>query len=62
MEAVTGMSAILSTVGSVVTASIGWLSDFCGALTTSGNEILLLFAVIPCVGLGVGLLKRLINL
>ena len=55
------MSAILTAVGSVVTAAIGWMTQFVGSITASGNEILMLFVIVPLVGLGVGLLKRLIS-
>lgn len=54
------MAAILTSVTSVVTSAIGWLSSFVGAITTSGNEILLVFAAVPLVGLGVGLLRRML--
>lgn len=56
------MEAILLNVGQVVTASIVWMGDFLGVITATGNEILLLFVIIPVVGLGIGLLQRLINL
>lgn len=55
------MSAILTNVSSVVTAAIGWMGDFVTAITATGNEVLLLFVIVPLVGLGVGLLRRLIN-
>lgn len=56
------MEAILLNVGQVVTAAIEWMGDFLGVITATGNEILLLFVIIPVVGLGIGLLQRLINL
>lgn len=55
------MSAILSNVSSIVTAAIGWMGDFVTAITATGNELLLLFVIVPFVGLGIGLLKRLIS-
>lgn len=62
MEPATGMAAIISAVGSLVTGAIGWMGDFVEAITASGNEILLIGCVcVPLVGLGVGLLKRLIS-
>lgn len=54
------MAAILTSVTSVVTSAISWLTSFVGAITASGNEILLVFAAIPLVGLGVGLLRRML--
>lgn len=56
------MSAILTNVGSIVSAAIGWLTSYVGAITAEGNEILLLFVCIPLVGLGIGLLRRMISL
>lgn len=62
------MAAILSAVTDVVTASIGWMGDFLSVITATNSEgqftnpILLLFVIIPLVGLGIGLLKRLMNL
>lgn len=60
--AVTGMSGILTTVGDVVTSAIGWMGDFASLITAEGNEIMLLFVLLPLVGLGIGLLKRMISL
>lgn len=55
------MSALITSVTSIVTAAAGWVTSFVGVITASGNEILLLFAVLPVVGLGVGLLRRLLS-
>lgn len=42
---------------------IDWLSSYVGAITASGNEVLLLAVVaIPVAGFGVGILRRLINI
>lgn len=56
------MATILTAVGSVVAAAISWMGSFLSVITAEGNEILLLFIIIPVVGLGIGLLQRLINL
>lgn len=53
------ISTILESVGDVFAASIDWVGSV--ATTVVGEPILLLFAVIPLVGLGVGMFKRLIN-
>ena len=60
------MAAILESIGLIFTSAIGWVGDVAGVIAgaTDGvldNPILLLFAVIPLVGLGVGMFKRLIN-
>lgn len=53
------MASIISSVTSVVTAAVGWVGQFVDMIT--GNDLLLLFAIVPIVGLGVGLLKRLFS-
>lgn len=63
MEPATGMSALISAVSSLVTAAVGWMGDYVQAITSSGNEMLLLCCVaVPLVGLGVGLVRRLISI
>lgn len=58
----TAMASLITSAGTVVTAAIGWIGNYVTCLTTSGNELLLLFALLPLVGLGIGLLKRMISL
>lgn len=58
-DPVTGMAALLSTVGSFVTAAIGWMGSVVGAITAEGNEILLIGFVMGIAGFAVGLFKRL---
>lgn len=59
---VTGMAALIQNVGLLVTGAISWMSEYVTSITAAGNEVLLLGAVaVPLVGLGVGLLKRLIS-
>lgn len=60
--AVTGLGAVLANVGSIVTSAIGWLSSYIHVVMAEGNELLLLLVCIPLVGLGVGLLKRMISI
>ena len=65
------MSAILSNVGSLVTSAISWMGSFvtqiAGFTEVDGsmvltNPVLFLFVVaVPLVGLGIGLLARLIK-
>lgn len=54
------IETLLSNVSLVVTSAIDWLGDFVGTITASGNELLLVFAAVPLVGLGVGLLRRML--
>lgn len=56
------MASILSSITSVVTSAIGWIGDFVTCITAEGHELLLLFVIVSFVGLGVGLLSRLIRL
>lgn len=60
--AVSALSTILTNIGSVITSAISWMGDYLSLITTSGNEILFVFTVIPLVGLGIGLVQRMINL
>ena len=57
----TGIAAILASIGEVVTACITWIGSYMGAITASGNELLLVMFALPLVGLGIGALKRLAN-
>ena len=54
------MSEIISSVTSLVTAAVGWVNSFVGAIT--GQPLLLMFVITGFVGMGVGLIKRLIRL
>lgn len=60
MHTAVTMASILADISSVVTASIGWINSFVGAITS--QPLLLLFVVVAFVGLGVGLIKRIIRL
>lgn len=53
------MASIISTVTSLVTAAFGWVTTVVSTITAEGNELLLMAVVLPFVGLGVGLLRRL---
>lgn len=53
------MDAILTPVGQVFTQAVTWVGTV--AQTIMDTPILLCFTIIPLVGLGVGLFKRLIS-
>lgn len=61
------MAALLTAITAIVTAAIGWVGDFAGLITkqtvagTFDYPILLIFIILPLVGLGVGLFKRLLS-
>ena len=57
----TGLAAIISAIGSFVTGAIGWMSSFVSAI--AGSDLLLLAVVcVPLVGLGAGLVRRLVSI
>ena len=55
----TTIATILKNVGDIFTSAVGWVGDV--AETIVAQPILLVFALIPLVGLGVGLFKRLLS-
>lgn len=54
------MADILTSVTSFVTAAVGWVGTFCTAIT--GQPLLLMFVITAFVGMGVGLIKRLVRI
>lgn len=56
------MAAILSNIGSVVTSAMTWAGSVVTFITGEGHELVLLFVIIAFVGLGVGMLRRIIRL
>lgn len=53
------LASILGDVGGVFEAAIGWVGTVAETIATT--PILLIFCIIPLVGLGVGLFRRLIH-
>lgn len=54
------IATLVSNVGDIFTGAMSWAGEV--GETVVGTPLLLLFVVIPLVGLGVGLFKRLLNL
>lgn len=54
------MDAIITAITSLVTGAVGWLGSYVTAIT--GQPLLLAFVLVSFVGLGVGLIKRIIRL
>lgn len=55
------MASILSAVSSVVTSAISWATSYITLIT--GNDALLLFCIaLPLVGLGIGIIRRLVSI
>ena len=53
------MSTIMTAVSAIVTEAIKWIGQFTAAITS--NPLLLAFVVVSFVGLGVGLIRRIIH-
>lgn len=64
------MSSLLTSIGLFISSAIGWLGTYLNAFIDNDPEtpepykpILVLFCIgLPLVGLGIGLLKRLIHM
>ena len=54
------MEAMISSVSEIFTAAIGWAGTV--GQTVVNTPILLMFAVLPLVGLGIGLFKRMLHI
>lgn len=55
------MATTITAITAVVTATVGWITSYMGAITAEGNELLMIFFALPLVGLGIGAIKRLAN-
>ena len=56
------MSTLLTNVTTFITSAVGWMGQFLGEITSDTSGVLVTFVVaVPLVGLGIGLLKRLIS-
>lgn len=53
------MTQIISNLTEIFTAVIGYVGTV--ATTITSNPLLLIFCLIPIIGLGVGLFRRLLN-
>lgn len=56
------MAALLSTITSIMTSIINWVGSVISMITAEGNEILLLFIVLPVGLIAIGVVKRLLRL
>ena len=55
----TTISTIVGNVGDIFTASMGWAAEV--GSTVVETPVLLMFVVLPLVGLGIGIFKRLLS-
>ena len=53
------MAAILESAGLIVTEGLSWVTETAGIITST--PLLLMFVVLGLVGLGVGLIRRIIG-
>lgn len=53
------MSALITSAGEIVTGALDWVVEVVGVV--NANPLLLLFTILPLVGLGIGLFRRIIN-
>lgn len=58
-EATTTVATIVGNVSSLVSEAVKWVGSFAGAITS--NPLILTFVIVAFVGLGVGLIKRLVR-
>lgn len=56
------LASILTSIGSVVTSAMTWAGSVVTFITGEGHELVLLFVIVAFVGLGVGMLRRMIRL
>lgn len=56
------MAALLTSIGSIVTQAMTWAGSVVTFITAEGHELVLAFVAISFVGLGVGLVRRVIRL
>lgn len=54
------LAGVLNDLTAIIASAIGWMGDYMDVV--ADNPLLLLFVCLPIVGLGIGLLKRMISL
>lgn len=60
MDATSTLATILADVSSVVTSALQWAGSVVSFIAS--NPIVMIFVLIPLVGLGIGMVKRMISL
>lgn len=60
MESAVTLSSILTDIGSIVTSAVSWMGSIVTFITS--NPLVLMFVVLSVVGLGIGLLRRVLGL
>ncbi len=55
------MASIITAITSLVTGAISWTTSYLTLIT--GNDVLILFCIaLPLVGLGIGVIRRLVRI
>lgn len=54
------MATYLTNISDIVTAAVGWMGTAASAIVA--NPLALLFILLPLMGAGIGLFRRIINL
>lgn len=54
------VSSLVSDVGTIFTGAMTWAGDVGDAI--AGNPLLLMFVLVPIVGLGVGIFRRMLGI
>lgn len=55
------MASIITAITSLVTGAISWTTSYLTLIT--GNDVLVLFCIaLPLVGLGIGVIRRLVRI
>lgn len=55
------MSAILTSITTILTAMLGWSTSVLAVFTATGNELLLFFVIAGAAYMGVNLLRKLMR-
>lgn len=58
-ETAVTIATIVGNVTTLITEAVKWVGSFVGAITS--NPLILMFVIVAFVGLGVGLIKRLVR-
>lgn len=54
------VGSLVSDVGTIFTGAMGWAGDVGDAI--AGNPLLLMFVLVPIVGLGIGIFRRMLGI
>ena len=61
LTATSTLQTIISAIGDWITASVGWLAQIVGAVTATGNELLLIGFIVTLSAFCVHLFKSLVR-